>query len=331
MKNFKPNENFLYFLYWMVERQNIFWKKYNGESAPWTEDEILANHKFTNVYRALDRVSQYLINNVIKEGYSKEDMFWRIMVFKHFNLGETWDLIIDKYGDINSNTDIIDLGNFLAKEMDKGATLYSNAYMMTSAFLSGTKGKYCHLKGNGWKKHQYYFYIFNEELKKNRGNLENILNSETFEECFTNLSKITSFADFLSYQIVQDLNYTEHFNFDDNSFCAAGLGTIRGINRVFDITGKADYNDIVKWTHENLPSLFVEYSNKYDIDLSFTPLPNHLPRVPDISNCFCETSKYLKGINPGTKLGEKRIKQIYKNKGFPKIDYVFPKKWGVKL
>ena len=33
----------VYNLYWYFacERQNIFWKKLNGEDAPWTEDEIL--------------------------------------------------------------------------------------------------------------------------------------------------------------------------------------------------------------------------------------------------------------------------------------------------
>ena len=40
----------------------------NNKSAPWTSDYILQTYKFTNTYRASDRVSQYLINNVIYTG-----------------------------------------------------------------------------------------------------------------------------------------------------------------------------------------------------------------------------------------------------------------------
>lgn len=38
----------VYDLYWYFacERQSIFWKKVNGESAPWTNDRILQEYKF---------------------------------------------------------------------------------------------------------------------------------------------------------------------------------------------------------------------------------------------------------------------------------------------
>ena len=58
----------VYDLYWYFacERQNIFWKKLNGEEAPWTDDEILKTYKFCNSYRVNDRVSQYLLKNVVQ-------------------------------------------------------------------------------------------------------------------------------------------------------------------------------------------------------------------------------------------------------------------------
>ena len=74
IKSFKPVplETFNWFLYWICERQNIFWKKYNGQVGPWTDDEILRGFKFTNVYRCLDRVSQYLLSRVMQN--MMEDM-----------------------------------------------------------------------------------------------------------------------------------------------------------------------------------------------------------------------------------------------------------------
>ena len=60
----------VYGSYWQfaAERQEVFFRKIGGFAAPWTNDPIIARHKFTNAYRASDRVSQFLIKNVIYEG-----------------------------------------------------------------------------------------------------------------------------------------------------------------------------------------------------------------------------------------------------------------------
>src|SRR5579859_2070681 len=57
-------------VYWRfaAERQRIFHGRAAGEPPPWTNDPVLTRHKFTNVYRAADRVSQYLISDVIYTG-----------------------------------------------------------------------------------------------------------------------------------------------------------------------------------------------------------------------------------------------------------------------
>ena len=281
MKNFKPNENFDFYLYFICERMNIFWRRKNGESAPYSEDPLFNDHKFTNVYRALDRSSQYLLKNVIYNGitYSKEEMFWRILIYKHFNLPSTWDLLIDWFGDIDKNITLDEISAFLKKKIQSGIAIYSNAYMMTSAFLSGKSGKYCHLKKNKWNKHEYYFYIFKQELIK-EGKLEGILNAVSLEEMFNKMYEVTSFGEFTSYQYIQDLNYTEFFDFDDNGFCSAGVGTQRGIRRTFDIEGVPDFQEIIKWVHANFEDLLEQYGYE------FKGIPGHKPTIADLSNCF---------------------------------------------
>ena len=83
-----PNEEILkYYFYFIQERMNIFWRKMNGDSNL-TDDPILKKYKFTNVYRACDRTSQYLIRDVIYKdisSYSAEDVLLRILIFKIFN------------------------------------------------------------------------------------------------------------------------------------------------------------------------------------------------------------------------------------------------------
>jgi hypothetical protein len=52
--------------YWKfaVERLNIYYRRLVDPDGPWTQDPIIAAHRFTNSYRAADRVSQFLIRDV---------------------------------------------------------------------------------------------------------------------------------------------------------------------------------------------------------------------------------------------------------------------------
>src|SRR5262245_15488685 len=88
----------VYDTYWKFafDRQEVFFKRIYGSTFPWTQDPIIAKYKFTNVYRATDRVSQHLIKEVI---YKKElpaqsdEVLFRILLFKLFNKIETWELL----------------------------------------------------------------------------------------------------------------------------------------------------------------------------------------------------------------------------------------------
>src|SRR5260370_23219338 len=82
--------------YWRfaVLRQNLFMRRVAATPPPWTNDPVLAKHRFTNAYRAADRVSQYLIRNVLYRGeQTSEEIFFRALLFKFFNRIDTWEEI----------------------------------------------------------------------------------------------------------------------------------------------------------------------------------------------------------------------------------------------
>ena len=91
----RPREP-VYDAYWRfaAERQAIFHRRLAGDPEPWTTDSILGSYKFCNVYRASDRVSQYLIRNVsygsAAAGLPAEDVFLRIVLFRLFSREATW-------------------------------------------------------------------------------------------------------------------------------------------------------------------------------------------------------------------------------------------------
>src|SRR5712664_3615823 len=71
--------------YWRfaAERQGIFFRRLSGACHPWTDDPVLGTYKFTNAYRASDRVSQYLIRHVIYRNdlpNSPREVFFRILL-----------------------------------------------------------------------------------------------------------------------------------------------------------------------------------------------------------------------------------------------------------
>jgi hypothetical protein len=311
-------------MYFIEERMNIFWKKYGGFPKPYTDDEIMQKHKFTNVYRVLDRSSQYLLKNVIYNGknYSKGEMIWRIIMYKHFNLPSTWDALLNRFGDVTLNISSKDFCEFF-DVYKQDHILYSNAYMITASFMRSKPIMESFNLIPGMPKYESYLRLFDIGLFEDRI-MDELVGMNSLEEGFNSLKKIVGIADFLAYQLVQDINYTDIFDFDDNDFCAAGPGTQRGIERCFTIVGKSDYQEIVKWVQINFEQLCEDYK------INFKSLPNWKPKVPDFSSCFCETSKYLKGMNPGIVDGDKRIKQLFKEND-SKIDFIFPPKWNIKL
>ena len=124
----------IYDLYWYFacERQNIFIKKLNGEHSPWTTDEILQNYKFCNSYRVNDRVSQYLLKNVIYNGkkYSDADMIFRIILFKLFNKESTWQLLLNNFHDITLKTfNVKEYSKVLENAISSGIKIYNDAYI----------------------------------------------------------------------------------------------------------------------------------------------------------------------------------------------------------
>lgn len=311
-----PNDaTFRYFFYFIQERMNIFWNKYEGK-ALLTEDPIFKEFKFTNVYRVCDRVSQYLIKNVIYKdlnSYTPEDILLRILIFKVFNRIETWEYLIQNQ-DITVATFNVKKLSKLLSERQKRFPIFSNAYMMAG----------CHTQYKDIQdKHHLWLQMIEDHLLKKDG-IKQILNSHSMAEVYTHLRGYPLVGDFLAYQYTIDLNYSPFLNFDEDSFVKAGVGAIRGIKKCFVRYGKT-YEEAILYTQEH----FNELQKKYNFT-EFRPLPGRAPKLIDLQNCFCETDKYLRAKMPELKIGNVRIKQHYKPSSLS-LNFYFPDKWGLSL
>lgn len=280
-------------------------QRFRGAKPPWTNDQILMDHKFTNVYRFLDFESQFLIRHVIKaEGnFDPLDRLFRVLLFKTFNLSTTWIYLEDKLGVITRSTATKDiLIELLNQYVKEGGKVFSSAYLQASNFVQ--KQEYKYLVGR--PKHEQYLTVWGEHILFNDLVLQELLESKDLESLCLRLQDIPGVGRFMSYQFAQDLNYTNLLNHDMSKHVEEGPGSIRGIHRMFDIDGSVDYKEILKWTHENIYELF----DIYGLGGQFEEFKEKPIGLEDIQNCFCETDKYMRGIK--TSEG-KRIKQKYKH------------------
>src|SRR5713101_4066958 len=140
----------VYDTYWRfaARRQAVFMRRVAGTQAPWTSDEILARHRFTNTYRASDRVSQYLIRHVIYSGDQKpEEIFFRTLLFKLFNRIETWERLQAALGTLEWRSfNYRRYAHFLDTMSRAGDRIYSAAYIMPSPAFGETRKHRNHLR-----------------------------------------------------------------------------------------------------------------------------------------------------------------------------------------
>ena len=306
----------VYDTYWRFasERQEVFFRKLEGGEPPWAEDPIIARHKFTNAYRASDRVSQYLIRHVIYEGdQSVPEVFFRTILFKLFNKIETWELLKSKLGRVTWEDYSFELfDSVLAGAMASKTRIYSAAYIMPS--------------GNsafGYRqKHRNHLRLLERMMEDEVPH--QIAVAATLRQAFEILRSYPMIGDFLAYQFVTDLNYSEICGFTEMEFVVPGPGARDGIRKCFSDLGGLSEPDIIRLVTDRQEYEFER------LGLAFRSLWGRRLQLIDCQNLFCEVSKYARVRHPDvTGVNDcSRIKQIYRPSGKP-IEFWFPPKWGV--
>lgn len=308
----------VYDTYWRfaVKRQEIFYNRMEGKAFPWTDDTILQTYKFTNAYRASDRVSQYLIRNVIysKDVFSPEDICFRILFFKLFNKIETWEYIQKHLGVISLTTYDYEIYNkLLMQKMHNNESIYSAAYIMPSgkSFFGYDK------------KHQNHLKLL--EYMMQTGLPKKIAKAKTLKELYEILLGYSSLGSFLAFQFAIDINYSELCDFSEMSFVVAGPGAKNGIQKCFGDLKGFQYEDIIQYVAEHQEEEFEKRG------LKFKSLFGRKLQLIDCQNLFCETDKYARVVHPDISglNDRKRIKQQYTDHNFKKIEFYYPPKWGL--
>lgn len=316
VKRHKLEKTKVYDTYWQFacERQNIFMRKMMGKTCNLTNDTILKEYKFTNAYRASDRVSQYLIRNIIyQSGYTEEDTIYRILLFKTFNSIQTWEKLENHFGRLNYKSfDIEHYGKVLEYYFNKGENLYSGAYIMPSGKTTfGQERKFMN-----------HLMLLDYMMKDHLTN--KIIQTRKLEDLYNVLLSYPTIGAFLAYQYAIDINYSELVNYDEMEFVIAGPGAKAGIRKCFSNSEEYSQEYIIRYMCEQQEREFRR------LDLNFVTLGGRKLQLIDCQNIFCETDKYSRVKYPDIvdSNGRTRIKQKYRMKE-DKIEYFYPPKWGI--
>lgn len=302
-----------YACYWSfaAERQRVYYRRLADCRPPLTDDQVIAANRFTNPYRASDRVSQYLINRV---QYNNEwnwlDTFTRTLIFKVFNRIETWEHIVNQLGEPDWEALRERSVDKALASVPKSRPRYSAAYIMPPPrSFAGPK------------------YIRHLELIRQMVTEDapaRIQAARSMEDAFQILRAYDSIGDFLAYQFITDLNYSQHLGFSETEFVVPGPGALRGLQKCFSDAGGLSPAELMQWTYQRQ---HIEFDQR---GLNWQSLWGRPLQLIDIQNLYCEVDKYTRVSHPelGAENSRARIKQRYRPAS-EALTAWFPPKWGL--
>lgn len=293
------------------ERQWIYVNKQRGAPAPWTEDPILQNYKFTNTHRVLDRTSQYLIANIINpvrkgtplasDRLSHRNQILnltaQIYLFKLFNSVDTWSRLratCREYTDLPcSHLSVI--RHWAHDERRHGRKVYSSAYALCTS-----DKKYDN-------RTDMYFATLNKILDdpdvRNSTSRGRLISGNTVEDTFNYFRAHYGFGDFLAYQFALDFSYAAitKDNVSDTLFVVPGPGCVRGMQKVFGDVTNTTMRAILRgltleqrefWVQVERDYPYAHYENAEGQERQL------ILEVNDWQNIFCEFDKYSRLAYP---------------------------------
>jgi len=300
-------ENFEHLLTWIEERYSVHVKKdVEEQSAPWTNNPIIGNYRFTNVRREHDKVTKWYIENIaLSDKLSYHEKVLNTFLFRAWNKIET----IEIFGGPFNEDSLFDVES--ARELYHNHRKKNPKYVwFTPAFnTGGLKRAYKYLD-------KYSYNLTEKEASKDQDYekdipvrmfsvsyfiekndiFSKIESSQTQEEAFKAIKEVHGFGGFLAYQVFVDLAYIPEFQFSENEFTIAGPGCQRGLKNIFEDFDGLSYEEAIFWIRDYInkkkPNGFNPKKVFHDLSKE-----DRCMNVMSLENCFCEISKYIKAKN----------------------------------
>jgi hypothetical protein len=288
------------YLYWQVERENIrIQKEVSKLSPPWSNDSILQQYKFCQVFREEDRTTRWLKKHIREPMRNSADVLMAVVIFRWFNWIPTGRTLMN-----NNLLKSWDREKAI-EEITKQDKWVTGAYIVKSPNgmdkVTGVAECISHM----WERKNYIIDKLEEAIEQDKCSLE---------YCWNLLRDYPYMGPFMAYEVVTDLRFTYLLSAskDKLTWANAGPGAMRGLNR---LTGRQ--LDFCQRSHDWCSEMVA----LYDIALEKLPVTitfrNDLPyELREIEGGLCEFDKYSRIYK-----GEGRTRSIYKyNEKLPLVE-----------
>tara|TARA_R110001592_G_scaffold246751_1_gene508729 strand:- start:856 stop:1767 length:912 start_codon:yes stop_codon:yes gene_type:complete len=282
------------YCYWQTERENIrLQKEVSNLPSPWTNDSILQQYKFCQVFREDDRTTRWFREHIRKPLAKNEDVLMATVIFRWFNHIDTGRTLIEQ--DLLHNWD----RTKAIKEITKQPKWITGAYIIKTP--------------NGMDKVTGVSECISHMWQDRKHLIDKVISFNSLEDTWTLLRDYPYMGPFMAYEVVTDLRHTYLLEDAEDvlTWANAGPGAMRGLNR---LTGRElGYS---KRSHDwvgEMQQLYKEVQTK---------LPVHIIQRNDlryemreIEGGLCEFDKYSRIFK-----GEGRTRSIYKPNNLPTVE-----------
>lgn len=269
------------FIAFVIERHRIYQRRASGAPSPWTKDPILAQYRFCNVYRELDRVTEWITKNW-REPFQEHDDLWFAMVVARLINHPPTLAELSQPGRWNRSQFL----RVMHGRRDRGEKAFGSAYIVSTNGESMDKAIYLaeYVLDPMWEQRKFYRPRKLDSLK-------------SYHE---RLMQAQGMGSFMAAQVVADIKYVEPLRGvkDWWTFAASGPGSRRGMSYLMNMDPRTH------WKEDEWRALLKE------LMALVHPCTAELkmPRIhgQDLQNCLCEYSKYRR-----TQLGTGKPKQLF--------------------
>ncbi|KAI9436901.1 hypothetical protein H4582DRAFT_1960404 [Lactarius indigo] len=277
---------------WMTERHAIHQRRLAGQPWPWTDDPIFRQHAFTNVFRVYDRVTQYIICNVIGKGdQDLHETCFRVILFRCFNRISTWELLLNHFGELTwRDFDLSAYEAVLYEEYRQNNKLYGASYILPApelggTSLGGTKANYAnHLR--------LLKVMMESDLPGQLGQLSEL--SDAWER----ISLYPSMGEFLSFQLLLDLNMIPGLSYPED-WAICGPGATSCLTKIFGPEVNGVYGEALAWLHDSQDLHFARLGISHERRPSIGS--THQLSLVDFEHSLCECDVYSRKAHPNIK------------------------------
>jgi len=264
------------FFYWINERHKIYTKRFlNKKPKPWTEDKILQQYKFTNVYRQLDK-GTIALDSMLGKWFNNPtplkdmdlddaiDIAFNIIWYRMFNWYEHAKTI--GFVSHKKHAHVLETLTALKRENKR---IYTGAYMISAAGrLNSLMGKV------------YATFIAAEEVAEmGEKFISFVYYNQTLEAIWEYLKELPMVGEFVAYEIVSDFRHTPLLSgaSDKLTWANIGPGAVRGLKRLSLAVAQSSM--------QHLLSISPEYLEPH-VNIPF--------EMREIEHSLCEFDKYMR-------------------------------------